>query len=113
MNYIFLIEIGIGILITILSIPLILEKIKPNNFYGFRTKKTLSDENIWYKANKYSGKTMLIAGIIIVISASIVYFVSLKINLFSDLFIIVIWSSIFMLPMIVMIIASFLYLKKL
>jgi hypothetical protein len=53
-----------GLLITGLSIPMILRKLKPNGWYGFRTPKTLSDEKIWYPANVYSGKILLAVGII-------------------------------------------------
>ncbi|MBN1798775.1 MAG: SdpI family protein, partial [Spirochaetales bacterium] len=52
LEIVYLINIGVGLLIGGLAIPLILEKIKPNMWYGFKTKKTLSDEKIWYPANK-------------------------------------------------------------
>ena len=38
------------LIIISISIPLILEKVKPNSVYGFRTQKTLSNEIVWYKA---------------------------------------------------------------
>lgn len=50
--------------IIVISIPLILEKVKPNGLYGFRTYKTLSDETIWYKANKFLGCSLVFAGLI-------------------------------------------------
>ena len=55
----------VGLLFVGLSIPLILERVPPNRFYGFRTKKTLSDPQIWYEANRLSAHDLLIAGIII------------------------------------------------
>lgn len=55
---------GVGILLVVLSIPLILKKIPPNPIYGFRTKKTLSDKQIWYKANHYGGLQLFYAGLI-------------------------------------------------
>lgn len=45
------------------SIPLILEKIPPNRGYGFRVKKTLADECIWYKANRYGGICFLFSSL--------------------------------------------------
>ena len=33
------------------SIPLILRKVAPNHVYGFRTKLTLTDPDIWYPVN--------------------------------------------------------------
>jgi len=121
LNLIFLISgASMGILIAGLAIPLILGKIKPNRLYGFRTKKTLSDEKIWYPANKYAGKIMIITGIIISIASLAVYLIFTNINLFIgipektiQIMLNIIWLAIIMLPIIIMIIASLLYLKKL
>ena len=54
-----------GLLIIGLSIPLILKKIKPNYFYGFRIPKAFASEENWYKINKYGGNLMLVWGIVI------------------------------------------------
>lgn len=51
----------------VISIPLILEKIRPNKFYGIRLKKTLSNDKIWYKANKHCGWCFLITGIVLLV----------------------------------------------
>lgn len=51
-------------LLIALSIPLILRKIPPKRWYGFRTPKTLSSGSVWYQANYVGGKYLLIAGII-------------------------------------------------
>lgn len=64
-----------GLLVIGLSIPMILQKLKPNGWYGFRTPKTLSDEKIWYPANTYSGKLMLGLGILWVLSAVVLRFI--------------------------------------
>lgn len=56
--------IAVGLLIAGVSIPLITERVPPNIFYGFRTRKTLSDERIWYEANRASGRALLVAGVI-------------------------------------------------
>lgn len=58
-----------GLLVVGLAIPMILGKLKPNGWYGFRTSKTLSDEKIWYPANTYIGKLLLGVGILWVLSA--------------------------------------------
>ncbi len=52
------------ILIIVLSIPLILQKVGPNSLYGFRTAKTLSNDEMWYKTNKFGGWTMVVAGLV-------------------------------------------------
>lgn len=55
--------VSFGLLITALSVPMILRRVKPNPWYGFRTAKTLADEGVWYKANTYSGRLLLGTGI--------------------------------------------------
>jgi len=49
---------------SLLSIPLILRKIPRNPVYGYRTRATLSDDMLWYKANAYFGLRLLIASIL-------------------------------------------------
>ncbi len=60
---------SVGLLFIGLSIPPILGRVPPNRYYGFRTKKTLSDPKIWYEANRVSGHDLLIAGAIIMASS--------------------------------------------
>ena len=57
--YIFL-----GILMVVIAIPLILRKVKPNLFYGFRTPFTMSREDVWYDINAYFGRWLLVTGVI-------------------------------------------------
>ena len=52
------------ILVFILSIPLALNLVRPNGFYGFRTAKTLSSPEIWRQANTFSGWVFLAASLI-------------------------------------------------
>ncbi len=59
----------IGIVFIVISIPTIVGKVPPNNWYGFRVAKTLSDERIWYAANRVMGIDLLLAGLAIVIGA--------------------------------------------
>jgi uncharacterized membrane protein len=64
-----------GLVAIGLSIPLVLGKVPPNRWYGFRTPKTLSDERVWYPANRAGGWAMLAAGFaIIAITEAIGYF---------------------------------------
>jgi uncharacterized membrane protein len=56
--------IGLCGLFIILSIPLILAKVPPNGLYGFRTRKTMSDTAIWYKANKFLGYAIVLSSIV-------------------------------------------------
>lgn len=49
-------------LVTIVAaIPMALGKVKPNRFYGFRTRKTLSSPAVWYPANRACGQYMFIS----------------------------------------------------
>jgi len=52
---------GLGI---IFGIPMALGMIPPNRFYGYRTRKTFSSEEIWYRANRFSGWAMVISGLL-------------------------------------------------
>ena len=50
-----------AVLILLLSIPLIIGIVPRNRFYGIRTRKTLSDDAIWYPANRFGGWALIIA----------------------------------------------------
>jgi uncharacterized membrane protein len=52
------------LVIVALAIPLIAQKVPPNVWYGFRTRKTLSSPEIWYPANRRSGIYLLAAGLV-------------------------------------------------
>jgi hypothetical protein len=64
-----------GILLMLLSIPLLLEKVKPNPVYGFRIQATLDDPSTWYAVNRYFGKRLLVVGVVICIGAAALYYV--------------------------------------
>lgn len=61
---------AVGMLFMGISVPLILERVPPNNVYGFRTRKTLSDPKIWYAANRASGHHLLVAGAVVTASSA-------------------------------------------
>jgi uncharacterized membrane protein len=58
-----------SILILIVSIPLVIGWIPRNRFYGVRTRKTLSDERVWYSANKFGGWLFITSGLIYLLIA--------------------------------------------
>jgi uncharacterized membrane protein len=62
-----------GLLLIALSIPLIRGKIGPNHWYGLRVRRTLEDPAVWYKANAYSGKTLVAMGIVMVLASMALY----------------------------------------
>ncbi len=55
---------ALPILTIVTALPLVMQKVPPNWWYGFRTRKTLSDPQIWYRANYLGGVGLLYAGII-------------------------------------------------
>jgi uncharacterized membrane protein len=57
-------DLFLPILIIALSVPLILELIPRNWFYGLRTRRTLSSDENWYPANRVGGVALAIAGAI-------------------------------------------------
>jgi hypothetical protein len=70
-----LMYIGAGVLLLLLSIPLIRRKIPPNGLYGFRVPKTMNNPELWYLVNAYSARRMLWTAIAFVAAAVILYFI--------------------------------------
>lgn len=60
-----------GLLFVILAVPMILGKVPPNQWFGFRVQKALEDPDVWYPANAYAGKLLLVLGLIIMGTALI------------------------------------------
>jgi len=65
----FLMFAGIGLLFMAISVPMINHRVKRNQWYGFRTPKTLSNDRIWYAANEHSGRMLFLSGILTIVSA--------------------------------------------
>ncbi len=105
-----IIPIAMALLFIAISIPHIKRKIAPNNYCGFRTKKTLSDKEIWYKANEYIGKEIVKASLIMIVVSITLVIISSKLP-HSIILIAITTTSI--LPMLVAFIRSLLYLRKL
>jgi uncharacterized membrane protein len=53
----------LGVVFILLGLPLKHGKVPPNWFYGFRTRKTLSSEEIWYAVNRVTGIDMIRTGV--------------------------------------------------
>lgn len=64
-----------GVLLILLSLPLRWNKVKPNPLYGFRVPKTLDNPAIWYAANRFIAKRLMIAGLIFTIGSLVLYFI--------------------------------------
>src|SRR5262245_4115922 len=57
-------DLTVPVVLIVVAIPLILEKIPRNGFYGFRTPYALSSDEVWYRANRISGFSLLAAGLV-------------------------------------------------
>ncbi|MEW5870665.1 MAG: SdpI family protein [Chloroflexota bacterium] len=62
-----------GLLLALLSLPLIAGIIPPNPIYGFRTRATLSDPKLWYPANRCAGRWLLANGLSVALAALLLY----------------------------------------
>ena len=54
-------------LIAILALPLALNLVPPNRIYGYRTRSTLANRELWFRINRVAGLT-LIAGSAVALS---------------------------------------------
>jgi len=52
------------VLVAVLGVPLLLDWVPPNRFYGFRTPATLASPQLWYDVNRAAGWALLIAGLL-------------------------------------------------
>ena len=104
----------VGLLEGGLSVPLILEKIPPNYLYGFRTPKTLSSRELWYKANKYAGRELLVAGAILSggCLALLIWQLLSGMDLRGDTAVLI-CLALTLVPLSIALLRSFIYLKKL
>ena len=63
---------GMALLLILMCVPMILERVPPNNWIGFRTPRTLSDPKVWYIANRIAGQYLAVAGVLILITTGII-----------------------------------------
>ncbi len=52
---------GLSLVLILVAIPLALRKVGPNVVYGYRTRATLASEDVWYEANAYFGRSLIVA----------------------------------------------------
>jgi len=99
-----------GVVFVGISIPLILEKIPPNHWYGIRVRKTLANKGIWYKANKYSGRDFCVIGFMLVLAALMLLIFRESIRLFV---LVPIVLALTVVPVMVAVVRALLYVRKL
>jgi hypothetical protein len=64
-----------GAILIGISIPLILGRVGPNRWYGFRVRRTLEDPQVWYPVNAYLGWRLSGVGMAEIVVATALYFV--------------------------------------
>lgn len=50
-------------IIAVVSVPLMLNVVPPNRVYGFRTQQTLTNRELWFRANRFAGCALFIASV--------------------------------------------------
>lgn len=58
-----------GFLFAVAAIPLILQRVPPNPWYGFRVQATLENPAVWYPANRYLGIYLLAFGLFVMVTS--------------------------------------------
>ena len=64
---------GSSLLLAVIAAPMIAGLVPPNPWYGFRTRATLENPEIWYKVNRHSGQRLLAAGLLSFFAALALY----------------------------------------
>lgn len=64
-----------GLFFISFSIPLILRRIPPNDWYGLRIPQTLDNPEVWYAANAYAARGLIISSSLTVVMALLLYFI--------------------------------------
>lgn len=99
----------LGLVFIGISIPLALGKVKPNSGYGFRVPKTMNNPDIWYSANAYAGKGIIVAGVALLTAALLLPLVpGMNLALYAFLY-----SLLLVVSLGIAIWMSFMYVKKL
>src|SRR2546428_5538834 len=60
-----------GLVLFAAGVPLRRGWIPRNRWSGFRTPKTLSNNTVWYEANRVAGRDLMIAGAVVIAAAVI------------------------------------------
>ena len=72
-----LVNIGYVILSVVLSIPLVMRKIKINRFYGIRIPKSFSSEANWLEINAYGGRQLILWSVLPLLAGIACFFVQI------------------------------------
>jgi uncharacterized membrane protein len=95
-----------GLLLSGLALPLMWRKIPPNHWYGFRVRRTLENETVWYAVNELSAKRLLWVGIASVAAAVTLFFLTTSVDVYATAV-----ATVVLVGMGVCLIQSFRYLR--
>lgn len=59
----FITIIACAALLILVAIPLAFRKVPRNCVYGYRTRATMADDEIWFEANAYFGRGLIVASL--------------------------------------------------
>jgi len=97
----------VGVLLVVVSIPLVQRKIPRNGWYGVRLPLTLRDDQAWYDINAYAGRRMVVLGAVEVICGLVFSFLRLSLDAYSILLLVA-----FVIPMTVIMIQTVAYIGR-
>ncbi len=60
-----------ALLLFLVAIPLVIGVMPRNRFYGVRTRRTLSDDRVWYSVNRVTGFALMISSVVYGIVAAV------------------------------------------
>jgi uncharacterized membrane protein len=70
----------VGVLFVGFGVPLFQRRIPPNIWYGCRTRKSLSDKNVWFDVNETMGRDMIVTGVVVLIATIFIFFARHKLS---------------------------------
>lgn len=98
--------IGAVFVFALLAIPLMLRKVPRNVIYGFRTRATLSSDEMWYDANAHFGRGMLAASIVSMFGIVALYSLKLDPRVFLNASV-----AVLMIPLAIATLRTFRYIR--
>jgi uncharacterized membrane protein len=64
---------AVNALLVLISVPLILRKVPRNVVYGFRTRRTLTDDFVWYEVNAFFGRRLVAFAVVSAVAVFMLY----------------------------------------
>jgi len=64
---------GCSALLILVAIPLALRKVPRNIAYGYRTRATMANDDIWFEANAHFGRGLIVSSLCGALVAYVIY----------------------------------------